>query len=171
MEAVLVFPIDKVKKKIWLAKKVGKVGSGRLNGYGGKMEVGENPISATCREFKEETAGAEVRPNDLLYVARGIFNNQEQDGTTSAWKVHILLALAWFGKIRPTSTMTNPKQYSWSDIPKFPPELLLPGDKEWLPKILSSIEYYSVYPMSIQATYGPGQRELVGKVKIGILAQ
>lgn len=36
---------------------------GKLNGVGGHIEEGEDPISAMVREFKEET-GAETQPSD-----------------------------------------------------------------------------------------------------------
>lgn len=54
------FLFSKDLKKVALIKKTKpEWQAGRLNGIGGKVEAGENPFDAMCREFREET-GAEV---------------------------------------------------------------------------------------------------------------
>lgn len=40
---------------------------GRWNGIGGKMEIGESPVGAAMREFREET-GVQLYQQDMVFV-------------------------------------------------------------------------------------------------------
>jgi len=50
--------------KIILAEKKRKIGAGKLNGYGGEIEDGEDRISSLLREVEEECVVDLDKPRD-----------------------------------------------------------------------------------------------------------
>ena len=59
--------------------------AGSLNGIGGKVEAGEAPVAAMCREFSEE-CGVETSPDswrEVAWVAGG-----------PAWQIHVFTMTA-----------------------------------------------------------------------------
>ncbi len=55
MEYVLGFRFDNIGNVLLIQKNRPNWQKGRVNGVGGKIEPGENPDDAMCREFIEET--------------------------------------------------------------------------------------------------------------------
>ncbi len=158
--ATLVFPVQ--GNGITLATKTSGPGAGRLNGYGGGVEPGETLDGCALREFYEETGGAYISE---IVVASGVFRyrgmvramNYRDGGGFSVCDIFVYTTLAWKGEIRSTSEMQNPRVYKARDIPRLN---MLPGDKYWLPQFLSG------YHMYAEVTYSPGQRELLGEVRV-----
>ena len=106
-------------------KKTGH-GAGRVNGPGGKVEVGESALQAACRETEEEVGisvsaawcGAEMR-----FV--------EREGPQ--WLGFAFVALAFSGDAR-ASDEADP---FWCPIDEIPFERMWPDDAIWLPRVLS----------------------------------
>ncbi|HEX8965179.1 MAG TPA: NUDIX domain-containing protein [Patescibacteria group bacterium] len=66
-----------------------KVDANRLNGIGGKLEIGENYLDAAIRETKEET-GYEVSLNDIQFVGIiKLHGGYPQDWIMSFFKIKV----------------------------------------------------------------------------------
>lgn len=60
-------------KIVLIEKKTPAWQAGKLNGIGGKLEPGETPIDAMCREFEEE-CGVRTEPSDWHYFSKIVGN-------------------------------------------------------------------------------------------------
>jgi 8-oxo-dGTP diphosphatase len=117
--------------EILLAEKQKKIGAGKLNGVGGKLEPGETDFEAAVRETKEEIG---VRPTVFKKMAEITFHNCFDDETLQKMKVHTFIATEWKGEPTSTDEMKKPV---WCKINDLPYEEMLPDDRYWLPLILS----------------------------------
>ena len=155
-EAVVCFLIR--DKKILLAKKGGEIGKGLWNGYGGGIENRDkNEKMAAVREVEEESGGIMVLYQNLEKVADTYFKNTKEDGTTFVCHVAVFLVRKWIGVARTTEEMLEP---TWFDMGNIPKDQMLPADKIWLPVVLSGKK------IIVNASYGPHQGSLIGKVGI-----
>lgn len=82
---------------------------GKLNGIGGKIEVGENPLSAMIREFAEETSVMCDRWK-LIRVER--FANGAPDGEKTT-NVYFFSATATHGEWEDIMTMEEEEIIKW----------------------------------------------------------
>jgi len=156
LNAVLVLPVNKEAKKVLLALKSRKIGAGCWNGYGGGIKKDESPKRAAVRELKEES-GLIVAFRNLSKAAIVSFRNTKKDGSTFICKVHVYFAYQWSGKIKETSEMKSP---TWFDISALPLNKMMPSDRKWLPVVLDGKKIIAT------ASYGPFQKNLIGKVAI-----
>ena len=102
---------------VWLGMKKEGFGSGKWNGYGGKVHEGESILEAAIREFKEETT-AELDPEDLLYVGFVDFTFKTKPHFNQ--RVNFYVAENWNGNISETAEMRSErfpkKQIPWDDM-------------------------------------------------------
>lgn len=143
--------------EILLARKVGKIGDGFLNGYGGGVEIGETVEEAAVRELNEETDGVMALVSDLEKIAIADVHNTKSNGETFVCKVHFFIVKKWTGEVRETRTMINP---TWYKINKIPKDEMIPVDREWLKIALEGKK------ILVDVMLGPFQKTVTGKVRI-----
>lgn len=102
-------------------------GEGYWNGYGGKLEEGENIEKGIIREINEE-AGVLVSEFNLEKVA--INNFFFEDG--KHLEVHVFFVHVWEGEPVETEEM-RPQWYAFDVIPY---DLMWADDIHWLPRVL-----------------------------------
>ncbi|MDD3083602.1 MAG: NUDIX domain-containing protein [Candidatus ainarchaeum sp.] len=129
-DKTLVFLAD--KKNVLLAMKKKGFGSGKWNGYGGKVEKGETILKAAIRELKEES-GIEAKEKELEFVGKISFVFLEKP----EWNqdVHIFL-IKEIRKAIETEEM-KPKIFKKNNLPF---KQMWDGDKHWIPIILEKKE-------------------------------
>ena len=155
INACLVFP--RKDKRILLAPKLKKIGAGFLNGYGGGIEEGEDPVTAVIRELLEESDGVVALPEHLEKVAIVDFHNMKSDGSTFICKVHVFFLSEWKGEFKETDEMGPPEWFSDGSLPS---DRLMPADPFWLPVVLKGKK------IRAEAHYGPFQKTLLKPVEI-----
>lgn len=79
---------------------------GKLNGVGGHLEVGECPLSAMVREFKEET-GIQTDVHDWYYTGRR-YRKALTDNQPGSFKMHIFATIMDTSKMKAASTAKSP---------------------------------------------------------------
>ena len=107
-------------------------GSGKLNGYGGKVDSGEEITDSAVRELFEE-AKIICRKEDLEKVGEIDFFfpeiPKEKDWNQT---VHVYILRKWFGDVEETEEMKP----EWFDIEDLPLKKMWIDDKHWLPLVL-----------------------------------
>jgi len=157
MHAVVVFPVR--GDDILLGIKTEKIGVGRWNGPGGKIEKGETPEQTAVRELPEETT-LETTAAALEKIALVDFHNQRADGSTFLARVHMFLALAISGVATDTRELVKQTWFNRNNLPYWQ---MMPADREWLPPALAGKKVRAT------AWYGPEQRVLLRKTEIHIV--
>jgi 8-oxo-dGTP pyrophosphatase MutT (NUDIX family) len=138
METLIFFTQNEIE--VLLALKQKKVGKGKRNGYGGRQEPDDKTIRHTaCREAKEETNnGIICFPENLQ--PQTVIEFFEFGNTTDVpdHKVAIYTCSVFTGSAGETKEMTDPQWYDFSldSMKPVPYSDMLPGDREFLPKIL-----------------------------------
>jgi len=122
---------------VLLAMKKRGFGANWYNGVGGKVNEGEDILTAACRETFEEISVA-VNPSDLNKVALLKFefpDNPEWDQF-----VHVYFVENWEGEPVESEEMKP----EWFSVNSIPLDKMWPDDKFWLPNVLSGqkIEAY-----------------------------
>lgn len=115
--------------KILLPLKKKKIGEGKHNGVGGKLEKNETHEQAMIRECIEEIG---LKPLEYDYVGEVTFN-QIMDGERGLAVVHVYICKKWSGSLIETGEM---KPF-WFDINHIPYDKTMDDDKYWLPLVLS----------------------------------
>ncbi len=129
--ATLVFLVR--DDNVILAAKKDKVGKGRLNGYGGKVEGGESLRECLVRELAGESKGVIVRQDDLLPRARIKFFNQENNPDIPDMDVMVYVTERFTGKAKESIEMGKAEEYPFDAIPF---DQMLPADYLFVPNIL-----------------------------------
>ena len=127
-EVTLCLFID--KGKILLGMKKRRFGTGKWNGFGGKLENGESVHENVVREIKEEI-GVSVRPEDTEKVGLIDFNFLDKPEWNQ--KMHVFLVKSWEGEPQESEEMRP----QWFDIKDIPFDAMWPDDKHWLPMVLA----------------------------------
>ncbi len=122
----LVFITD--QERILLGLKKTGFGSGKWNGFGGKVEAGETIEQAASRELQEE-AGILATGLGRCGILSFVFGNG-----LAPLSVHVFRAGEWIGEVRESSEMA-PRWFSWADIPY---GQMWIDDQYWLPLVLKS---------------------------------
>jgi 8-oxo-dGTP diphosphatase len=129
-DATLVFLLrDHPRRELLLGMKNRGFGSGKYNGFGGKVESGETIEHAAARELSEE-CGITVSVRDLMQAAHLEFFFPAQSDWNQA--VHVFLAERWRGEPAETGEMTP----AWFPLDAIPYEQMWADDPYWLPLIL-----------------------------------
>src|SRR5512135_2886068 len=103
-DATLVFLVrGRPPAELLLGMKNRGFGSGKYNGFGGKVEAGETVENAAARELREE-CGIAVTLDDLTRAAQLEFFFPAQPDWNQV--VHVFLAKRWRGEPVETAEMT-----------------------------------------------------------------
>lgn len=117
-------------ESVCLAMKKRGFGSGKVNGYGGKLEEGESLTMAALRELAEES-GVVASEDALEKVAEIEFSFD----TKPDWnqRVHVYVARPWEGE----PTESEEMQPAWYPLDSLPYDLMWVSDTHWLPRVLA----------------------------------
>ena len=118
------------KGKILLGMKKRRFGTGKWNGFGGKLENGESVHENIVRELKEEISVA-VKPEDTEKV--GLIDFYFFDKPEWNQKMHVFLVKSWEGEPQESEEMKP----QWFDVKDIPFDTMWPDDKHWLPMVLA----------------------------------
>lgn len=117
------------ENEILLGYKKRGFGAGRWNGFGGKVEKGENIEEAARREAREE-AGLEITALEKRAIHQFSFV-----GNPEILEVHTFWVSKWTGAPKETEEM-RPEWFALSDIPY---AKMWPDDILWLPQFLDGV--------------------------------
>ncbi len=114
--------------KILLGMKKKGFGSGKINGFGGKVEQNETVENAAVRELREEsglTANTVKKHAELTFK----FPHKEE------WNqvVHVYVTDSWTGSPVESDEMAP----EWFDLEKIPYQKMWVDDEHWLPHVLA----------------------------------
>lgn len=112
-----------------LAKKKKKVGVGKWNGYGGKVE-GSDSIRKTAKDEVKQESGVVIEESDLEEVGLVVFHINAEP----AWKVHVFIARRWTNEPEESDEMGKPEPFKLDNIPYHE---MLSADQKWMPLVLS----------------------------------
>ncbi|MCB9435319.1 MAG: 8-oxo-dGTP diphosphatase [Ardenticatenaceae bacterium] len=135
IEATLCFLL--AGERVLLGMKKRGLGVGKWNGFGGKVEPGEDVAQTAVRELYEE-AGMTVADADLTPMAWLTFNMPTWD-----MRVHVFVARQWQGEPRESEEM----QPRWFNVAEIPYDQMWADDAYWLPYLLreQSVRAYFRY--------------------------
>jgi 8-oxo-dGTP diphosphatase len=105
-------------------------GQGKFNGFGGKIEAGEDARAAAVREVAEES-GLVVQPEDLAPAGHVTFYFPADSAYDH--DVTLFVATAWRGEPRETEEMRP----AWFAADGLPFDDMWQDDAEWLPHVLA----------------------------------
>lgn len=126
-KATLTFVLE--DSRVLLIRKKRGLGAGKVNGPGGRLEPGEEPIVCAVREVEEEVG---ITPLDLEYRGENLF--QFVDG----YSIHVyaFTACGYRGELRETEEATP----MWTDLDAIPYDEMWEDDRLWLPHSLSGLK-------------------------------
>jgi len=136
--------------RVLLGMKKRGFGKGRWNGFGGKVEKGEEIIEATLRETKEE---AGIRPHDIERV--GILDFAFEGNEEEILEVHIFKGSTFDGE--PTESEEMKPQ--WFYIDEIPFSEMWTDDCYWFPLFLKNKKFKGHF------LFGEGDRVLEYELK------
>ncbi len=116
--------------KVLLGMKKRGFGGGKWNGFGGKLEEGEDPRAGVVREMKEE-AGIDIAPEDLREAGTVLFtfsDNPDWDNFCT-----IFTATRWTGDPSESDEMRP----QWYPVNELPFETMWVDDPHWVPLVLA----------------------------------
>jgi 8-oxo-dGTP diphosphatase/2-hydroxy-dATP diphosphatase len=119
------------EEKILLAMKKRGFGTGRWNGYGGKVDESESIEQSARRELLEESGISEEQLADLKFVNRGQITFSFED-SGSQLEVHLFSVDGFSGEVQETEEM-KPQWFAHKDIPY---SEMWADDPHWLPLLL-----------------------------------
>lgn len=131
-QATLCFPIREKEGEVLLAEKQQKIGAGRLNGFGGKYEIGDKDIYATNIREPEEEIG--IRIKTFRKMGEIAFHNPSNENELKKMMVHIFTATEWDGDPIETEEM---KKIAWYKIKDLDYDKFLAADRLFIPQILA----------------------------------
>lgn len=127
MKKILTLCIPIKDNRVLLGMKKRGFGSGRWNGFGGKMEEGETIEQATVRELNEEVG---IKDGKLSKAGIIEFSFENDDNIL---QVHIFKLLDFSDEPIETEEMKP----QWFSINEIPFSQMWPDDEYWLPLLLS----------------------------------
>lgn len=124
----LCFPV-RPDGKLLLGRKKRGFGVSKWNGFGGKIEAGENFLQCAVRELREET-GLIAREEDLELVGFLDFHFSASPELDHIGFVYFLRQ--WQGTVQETEEM----EPQWFDPAALPYDEMWKGDRTWIPMLL-----------------------------------
>jgi|SRR6185436_9873144 len=120
--------------KLLLAMKKRGFGTGKWNGYGGKLKDGESVEDALIREIKEE-GNVDVKKENLIPIGYidFYFNDKEEFNQS----VQIFKIETWEGEPQETEEMKP----EWFEFEKIPWKEMWVGDDKWIPFAISNKKF------------------------------
>jgi len=131
MKQLMTIGLIREGDKILLGLKKRGFGQGRWNGFGGKVEQGENITDALEREVLEESSLTVKKAREM-----GVINFYFEDKNLQP-EVHIFLITDWEGEPKETEEMCP----EWFDIKAIPYKRMWPADKKWLEFFLAGHKF------------------------------
>ena len=116
--------------KVLLIRKKRGLGAGKINGPGGKLEVGETPLQCAVRETEEELC---VRATGVVELGRLSF--QFVDGMRLY--CHVFRANDCIGEARETDEAIP----RWTPVDALPFDEMWADDREWFHYLLSGQKF------------------------------
>lgn len=155
--ATLVFIVK--DGSILLIRKKRGLGAGKINGPGGRLEPGEDPLQGAIRETQEELR---ITPTGL--AKRGENRFQFTDGYSI--HVHIFSATGLEGQ----PTETSEARPLWFPVGRIPYEEMWEDDYLWIPHVLNGVTFTGRYIFhgdamldhEIEIVTQPGSRSVGG---------
>ncbi len=135
MQKLLTLCIIHRQSKVLLGMKKRGFGAGRWNGFGGKVEEGEDIEEATRREVKEE-AGLTV----TRMVHAGVLDFSFESDPKKL-EVHVFRVTEFNGKPRESEEMKP----QWFDIKDIPYVNMWSDDPFWLPLLLEGKSFKGMF--------------------------
>jgi len=129
-DVTLVLPIK--GGKILLGNKKRGFGKGKLTGFGGKLNEGENIEDAAIRESFEEI-GIKINPDCLKKVAELYYFFPNQPANSWDLTSHVFLIDNWTNEPKESDEI----DCSWFNIKDIPFDKMWDDSIYWLPLILS----------------------------------
>ena len=120
----LCFPTDGDRVLLGMKKK--GFGAGRWNGFGGKVEEGEELLNAVCRELFEE-CGLSASRDSLREVGVVDFEFEKDPG--NILEVHIFATDTFTGEPKESDEMRP----EWHEFDEVPFSQMWPDDIYWFP--------------------------------------
>jgi 8-oxo-dGTP pyrophosphatase MutT (NUDIX family) len=130
LQTTLCIPVDSRNGRILLGMKKLGFGEGKWNGFGGKIEAGENPERAALRELEEE---AGLKAGNAENVGEFVFLFPHKP-VKEQWDrvMHTFIVKEWEGGPRESNEM-KPEWFSFLEIPYGE---MWQDDRHWLPLVL-----------------------------------
>lgn len=113
--------------RILLIRKKRGIGAGKVNGPGGKFELGENALQCVLREVREELY---IDVTDAREM--GVLNFSFRCKSTPEIRCHVFMASAFEG----TPGETEEAEPFWVAVGAIPYKLMWEDDRYWLPLML-----------------------------------
>ena len=125
-KATLTFVLD--EERVLLIRKKRGLGAGKVNGPGGRLEPGEEPLDCAVREVEEELG---ITPLGLEYRGENLF--QFIDG----YSIHVyaFVASEYEGEVKETEEATP----LWTNVDAIPYDEMWEDDRLWLPHSLGGL--------------------------------
>ncbi len=111
--------------EILLIRKKRGLGSGKINGPGGRLEAGERPVDGAIREVQEELLVEPLAPS-----AAGELRFQFVDG----YSIHVFVFRS--GECRGRASETDEAVPLWTPLDHIPYDEMWADDRIWLPLML-----------------------------------
>jgi 8-oxo-dGTP diphosphatase len=124
IEATLMFVVK--DGQILLIEKKRGHGQGKVNGPGGKMDLGERPLDGAVRETEEELC---ISVKDARKVAELWFRMSDYPSL----RCHVFLASEFVGE----PTETPEAAPFWAPLDRIPYDRMWEDDRHWLPQVLA----------------------------------
>ncbi|MFA5020106.1 MAG: 8-oxo-dGTP diphosphatase [Candidatus Pacearchaeota archaeon] len=125
---------------VLLGMKKRRFGSGKYNGFGGKIKDGENLEECAFRETLEES-GIRIQNPELIGRILFHFIDGEPDHL-----VYFFRAKTFGGELRESDEMIS----EWFHRDKIPYENMWPDDKYWLPLLLEGKKFIGEFLFDIE---------------------
>ncbi len=149
IEATLMFVVK--NDQILLIEKKRGHGQGKVNGPGGKIDLGETPLQGAVRETEEELC---ISVKNARKVAELWFQMSDYPSL----RCHVFLASEFEGE--PTET---PEAVPlWAPLSKIPYERMWEDDRHWLPQVLTGQTLIGKFSFE-------GEKMLTKQIKLGCL--
>ncbi len=134
-------------QRILLGRKKVRFGVGLWNGFGGKVEPGEDVAAAAVREVREECG---LRVSQPEHVGSIIVGDERYRAET--WQLEVFRATEWNGELAASDEM-EPR---WFPLTAVPYAEMWPADRYWLPLLLAGKKFRGRFTFMSERELAPG---------------